>query len=186
MEDVLRKVTEFGDVSHGSQMRKYTPERYMVHPVRVMETCRTVTNDLAILSAALLHDVLEDTAVTKGEMLDFLSGIMPVADAERTVRLVVELSDVYVKKDYPQLNRRTRKSKELERLSNTSADSQTIKYADILDNTLEIVDQDPAFAKVFLNEVQQILRKLDKGHPQLRNDAQAAVAAGLNKLRSRH
>lgn len=179
---MLSKITDFGDEAHGEQMRKYAPDRYMVHPKRVMEKLRNYTDDHTILSAALLHDVLEDTPVTREEMLRFLNTLMNEADAKRTVQLVVELSDVYVKADYPKLNRRTRKSKELERLQTTSADSQTIKYADILDNTLEIVDQDRSFAQVYLSEVRQILRKLTAGNPKLHQEALNAVESGLQKL----
>lgn len=182
MKEILDKITDFGDEAHGEQMRKYRPDRYMVHPKRVMEKLKNFTSDYTVLSAALLHDVLEDTEVTSNEMLDFLTTLMPIEDAERTVSLVVELSDVYVKKDFPQLNRRTRKGKEFERLLTTSADSQTIKYADILDNSLEICDEDPQFAKVYLSEVKQILQKLDKGNAELRKEALSAVEDGLKRI----
>lgn len=186
MEEILAKITDFGDAAHGEQLRKYAPDRYMVHPKRVMERLRSYTDDITILAAALLHDVIEDTPVTAPEIKDFLLNHMSHEQAERTVNLVVELSDVYVKADYPHLNRRTRKSRELDRLIKTSADSQTIKYSDILDNALEIADQDPSFANVYLNEVSLILRKLDKGNQDLREDAIAVVEQGLNKIRRAH
>lgn len=182
METILKKITDFGDAAHGEQTRKYAPDRYMVHPVRVMEKLRNYTDDLSVLAAALLHDVIEDTPVKAGEIKDFLSELMPEEQAEKTLQLVVELTDVYVKSDYPKLNRRTRKAKELERLENTSPESQTIKYSDILDNTLEIVDQDPSFAKVYLHEVRQILNRLDKGNADLLREAKEAVDSGLRKL----
>lgn len=185
MEEILAKITDFGDQAHGEQLRKYAPDRYMVHPVRVMEKLKNYTDDITILAAALLHDVLEDTSVTRAEMQDFLETLLTPQHAERTVKLVVELSDVYVKKDFPNLNRRTRKSKELERLEKTSADSQTIKYSDILDNSLEISDQDPQFAQVYLSEVNLILKKLDKGNPELRKEAMKAVEQGLQKIKRR-
>lgn len=185
MEEILAKITDFGDKAHGEQLRKYAPDRYMVHPVRVMEKLKNYTADITILAAALLHDVLEDTPVTRSEMQDFLETLLTAQQAERTIKLVVELSDVYVKKDFPNLNRRTRKSKELERLEKTSADSQTIKYSDILDNSLEISDQDPQFGQVYLSEVNLILNKLDKGNPELRKEAMKAVEQGLQKIKRR-
>lgn len=185
MEEILAKITDFGDKAHGEQLRKYAPDRYMVHPVRVMEKLKNYTDDITILAAALLHDVLEDTLVTRSEMQDFLETLLTAQQAEQIVKLVVELSDVYVKKDFPNLNRRTRKSKELERLEKTSAESQTIKYSDILDNSLEISDQDPHFAQVYLSEVNLILKKLDKGNPELRKEAMKAVEQGLQKIKRR-
>lgn len=185
MEEILAKITDFGDTAHGEQTRKYTPDRYMVHPKRVMDKLRNYTDDITVLAAALLHDVLEDTPVTQSEMLAFLQTVLSEEQAKRTLNLVIDLSDVYVKKDFPKLNRRTRKNKELERLEKTSADSQTIKYSDIIDNTLEIVDQDPSFAKVYLSEVLQILRKLTKGNPELHREAVSVVENGLKLLREK-
>jgi (p)ppGpp synthase/HD superfamily hydrolase len=65
METIISQIIEFADRAHNEQKRKYTPDRYIVHPIRVMETCKKYTSDSAVLAGALLHDVLEDTAVTK-------------------------------------------------------------------------------------------------------------------------
>jgi guanosine-3',5'-bis(diphosphate) 3'-pyrophosphohydrolase len=167
MEEILQQVRDFADRAHGGQMRKYTPERYIVHPVRVMNLCREYTNDVTILCAALLHDVLEDTPVTQEDIHDFLLPLMDREKAERTVGLVVELTDVYIKEDYPQWNRRKRKERETQRLEQTSTDSQTIKYADIIDNCVEIVNHDTDFAPLFLHECRAILRKMNKGNQEL-------------------
>ena len=37
MNEILAAIRKFADEAHGEQKRKYTPERYIVHPVRVME-----------------------------------------------------------------------------------------------------------------------------------------------------
>jgi guanosine-3',5'-bis(diphosphate) 3'-pyrophosphohydrolase len=185
MDAVLKKIIEFADQAHDTQMRKYTPERYIVHPIRVMELCRKYTNDIAILAAAILHDVLEDTPVTVKEMRVFLEGLMNNQDTSRTIKLVEELTDEYIKTAYPQWNRRKRKTKEVERLLKTSADSQTIKYADIYDNCFEIVKYDPHFAKVFLSECKNILNKLDKGEPHLWQKAKDIVEDGIRQLKEK-
>ena len=100
MEDVLKQVRDFADKAHGDQMRKYSPERYIVHPVRVMNLCREYADSLPVLAAALLHDVLEDTPVTKKELQHFLEEVMEQHMALETLALVVELTDVFIKKDY--------------------------------------------------------------------------------------
>lgn len=186
MQELLDTITLFADRAHDQQMRKYTSERYIVHPVRVMETCRKYKDDLTMLAAALLHDVLEDTPITKVEMKSFLETLVSPKDAERTLALVVELTDVYIKKDYPNINRRSRKAKELERMAKTLADSQTIKYADIIDNTKEIVKNNPSFARVYLHECRSILKALDKGHPTLYQEAVDIVNAGIDELNKRN
>jgi len=183
MEDILEQIKNFADRAHGVQMRKYTPDRYIVHPVRVMNICKEYTNDISILAAALLHDVLEDTPTTKIEIENFLVKLMDAEQAGKTVTLVEELTDVYVKKEYPQWNRQKRKEKEAERLSATSPDAQTIKYADIIDNSVEIVDHDRGFAVVYLNEGKDILEKINKGDPKLHQRAKETVEDAIRLLR---
>jgi (p)ppGpp synthase/HD superfamily hydrolase len=185
MEDVIKLVTEFADKAHGDQKRKYTPDRYIVHPIRVMNICKRVTNDPCILAAALLHDVIEDTTVTEKDMHVFLQSILSEEDALRTLQLVVDLTDVFTKENYPHLNRKKRKEKELERLMNTSADSQTIKYADIIDNASEIISHDRSFAGVFLRECRNNLMHLDKGNEVLYKEAINTVNKGLGELKKR-
>lgn len=177
---ILEEIYKYGDEAHGDQLRKYTPDRYMVHPRRVMNICEPYYNSLPILAAALLHDVLEDTPVTHTAMLRDLQQFMSRADAEQTVKLVVELTDVYEKAAYPQLNRRKRKAKEVERMRAISTEAQTIKYADILDNASEIIPYDRQFAPVFLRECKTLLEAMDKGHPELREKALTVVKTGLN------
>jgi guanosine-3',5'-bis(diphosphate) 3'-pyrophosphohydrolase len=183
MEEILEQIRDFADRAHGQQMRKYTPERYIVHPVRVMNLLREYTNDVTMLAAALLHDVIEDTPVKKEDIHAFLLNQMRPEQAERTTRLVVELSDVYVKKDYPQWNRRKRKEKETARLEKTSSDSQTVKYADIIDNSSEIINYDTDFAPLFLYECRAILKRLNKGNPQLYKRAIETVDNCIARLK---
>lgn len=164
---ILSKVIVFADLAHGEQMRKYAHERYINHPVRVMNTCAEYTDDLSILAASLLHDVLEDTKITEQELLLFLESVMDKQQAANTVEIVVELTDVYTKENYPQLNRRKRKELEVRRLSAVSPSAQTIKYADLIDNSDNISAHDPDFALVFLKEGKNLLEAMNKGNANL-------------------
>jgi hypothetical protein len=105
------------------------------------------------------------------------------AIVERTINLVIELTDVFITKDYPKWNRRKRKNTELERIMTTSGLAQTIKYADIIDNCNEIVAHDPDFAKVFLNECKRLLIGMDKGEPDLYKKAKEMVESKIIELR---
>ena len=182
METALETIREFADQAHGTQQRKYTPERYIVHPVRVMEMIRNYDATFPMLAAALLHDVLEDTPVKAPELLQFLKTVMDPDQADQTLSLVQQLTDVYVKSDYPQWNRRFRKSKEIERIATTSAEAQTIKYADILDNCQEIAEQDPEFAPKYLRECLAILQKAHEGNKALHTVAVQFVQNELRQL----
>lgn len=182
MELILEQVRQFADWAHGEQKRKYTPERYIVHPVRVMKICSGYTTGLPVLAAALLHDVLEDTHVGKKELHAFLTTVMNEAEAKQTTELVVELTDVYTKPAYPRWNRRKRKTKEAARIRNTSGGSQTVKYADIIDNCKEIVVHDPAFAGVFLLECRSLLNVMQEGNPLLQKEAISVVDECLQRV----
>jgi (p)ppGpp synthase/HD superfamily hydrolase len=182
MDEALQKIRDYADAAHGRQERKYSSERYIAHPVRVMEMCRKHTDSLPILAAALLHDVLEDTPVSLKEMKHFLKDTIESADADQTAVLVVELTDVYTKHSYPRWNRAKRKRKEAARIGKTSADAQTVKYADIIDNCREIVDHDPDFAKVFLKECRSLLQAMPSGNPVLYSEAKALVDRCLQQL----
>lgn len=183
MDPILQQVRDFADRSHGDQMRKYTPDRYIVHPERVMNTVQQVTGDIRVLSAALLHDVLEDTPITEQELKEFLRTIMTVPDADLTVEYVKELTDVYTKNKYPQWNRRKRRSKEADRLAIASPQAQTIKYADIIDNCPEIAREEPDFGDRYISECKEVLIKMKNGDERLRQQAFDAVETARKELK---
>lgn len=185
MEDLLNDIIAFTDKAHGKQTRKYTPERYIVHPVRVLNLCRDYSSDLPVLAAAILHDVLEDTTTTEADIHNFLLTLMPLHAVNKTLQLVKELTDIYPREHYPQWNRSKRRSMEAERLARISGEAQTIKYADILDNSREIIPHDPDFAFRFLKECRNILLLMQKGDPTLRKKAFEVVNNGLQELDTR-
>jgi (p)ppGpp synthase/HD superfamily hydrolase len=183
--NTLQRIIEFADLAHGDQLRKFTGERYIVHPVRVMETCRQYSNDPAVLTAALLHDVLEDTSVSRDDMSAFLYTLLSADIANEAVALVVELTDIFTRKNYPRMNRRQRRQHEFERLARASSKAQTIKYADLIDNCLDIVQNDPDFARVFLDESGKLLSMMNRGDHGLRALADETIRAGRALLKKR-
>jgi (p)ppGpp synthase/HD superfamily hydrolase len=166
-DTILSAVRDFADQAHGDQRRRYVDAPYIVHPVRVMETCRAYTQDTATLCAALLHDVLEDTPVGEAAIGEFLETLMPEAEVVRTLQIVVELTDVYTHEHQPRMKRKERRAREAARLATVSADAQTVKYADIIDNAVDITQHDPDFAPVYARECQAILDVADKGNADL-------------------
>lgn len=184
MDDILQNTIAFAARSHGDQRRKYADELYINHPIRVMQICREYTDDITVLSAALLHDVLEDTKTSAEEIDTFLQAIMKSDTAKRTLHLVVELTDIYTKRNYPQNNRRQRKTREAARLSAVSAGAQTIKYADIIDNSLDIVNAEPDFARIFLYECRALVMAMKAGNSDLRGSAAEIVERQLQILKN--
>lgn len=167
MEEILEKIKNFADNAHGDQVRRFSGKRYIVHPWSVMNLCKEYSSDISLLAAAILHDVLEDTPVSESDIYNFLIEQLSRSESHKAVNLVKELTDVFTRENCPQLNRKQRKIKEIERLSKISGDAQTVKYADLLDNCVDIASNDVDFAKVFLKESLALLLKINRGHPLL-------------------
>lgn len=182
MDEVLTDIQNFAAEAHKGQRRKYAQEDYIHHPVRVSSLCRNVNASLPVVAAALLHDVLEDTDVSQERMTIFLEQVMNKDDAGKTLQLVTDLTDVYTAKSFPRLNRRVRKDKEHERLALVQPDAQTIKYADIIDNCMDMAASGDDFAPRFLQECNSLLKKITKGDPQLYVQAKSVVSNGLQQL----
>ncbi|MCW5626273.1 MAG: HD domain-containing protein, partial [Burkholderiales bacterium] len=87
-EDVtqLESAYHFSAQAHEGQFRM-TGEPYVSHPVAVAKILMQWHLDSQALTAALLHDVMEDTTVTKSEL------------SERFGRMVAELVDGVSKLD---------------------------------------------------------------------------------------
>jgi len=161
---LFERAVTFATVAHGDQLRLYTNEPYITHPLAVAELVRATGARETVVAAAVLHDVLEDTPVTVAELrAEF---------GDEVTDLVVAVTNVYVGTG----NRAIRKAREAIRLSNTCADAQTIKVADVFHNTATLTDRDPGFAKVYLPEKAALLTRLTKADPTL-----LALARGVKR-----
>ncbi len=142
---------------HGEQKRKYTGEPYINHPVEVANIVSSVTDDCEMISAALLHDVIEDTVAEREDLMNF--GFMqPIAD------LVAELTDISTPSDG---NRAKRKEIDRLHLANASDRAKTIKLADLISNSKSICEHDKKFAKVYMKEKSNLLNVLVGGDESL-------------------
>jgi guanosine-3',5'-bis(diphosphate) 3'-pyrophosphohydrolase len=119
-----------------------------------------------MIAAAYLHDVVEDTPVT-------LEAIELEFGAE-VARLVEELTDVSRPEDG---NRKTRKAIDREHSAAASPEGQTIKLADLIDNSETITKHDPDFAKVYMREKRALLEVMSDGDRDLQARAWAILRA---------
>ena len=168
LTDQQTALFDFVKTYHGDQKRKYTGAPYWTHLISVAEIVAPYSAGLMEVEIALCHDLIEDTKATYDNLADKLKALhyLP-GEMENILIGVQDLTDVFIHENYPALNRQQRKALEAERLIQTSAHSQTVKYADIIDNTTSIVEQDPGFAKIYIGEVNRYLGKLDKGNHEL-------------------
>jgi (p)ppGpp synthase/HD superfamily hydrolase len=154
--------------AHRGVFRQYTGEPYINHPVQVARMVATVPHTNAILAAALLHDVLEDTDYTEAKMRERFGD-----EVTDLVRMVTKVSR---KEDGP---RATRVAIDIAHLAKASSQGKTIKLADITSNCTTIAQHDPERAVGYLNEKLTTLQVLTDGDKELWNTALETILAGL-------
>lgn len=154
LEDRAR---EFATKAHAGQKRKYTGAPYVTHCEAVAEIVRGIPGCTEeMIAAAWLHDTVEDCGVSRAEIAhQFGAEVALLVDA---------LTDVSQPSDG---NRKARKALDLLYTAQAKPPAKTIKLADLIDNTSTIVQYDPAFAKVYLQEKLVLLEVLKDGDPVL-------------------
>ncbi|MGR4069811.1 HD domain-containing protein [Billgrantia sp. C5P2] len=176
MDDIAERAALFSRAAHQAvgQRRKYSGEPYWHHPAAVAEMVSAVeTATPEMIAAALLHDVLEDTGVTPMDIEECFG--------ERVAILVQELTDQFIDPEIG--NRAHRKALERNRLAQVSPEAQTIKYADLVDNTNSIVARDRGFARVYLAEKRRLLEVMEGGDQALRRKAWTVLVESEAKVR---
>jgi (p)ppGpp synthase/HD superfamily hydrolase len=171
---MVREAYDYAVTAHGEQKRKYTGEPYVVHPLSVAETIWRLGHGpyVTMTIGAMLHDVVEDCPGYTLDMIEKKFG--------QNVRQIV---DDLTKREYPvEWTRKMRKAAETERLRNVQGISQTIKLADLIDNTMSIVPYDPTFAKVYLEEKLELLLAMKSAHPLLAKLAWDQLDAAFTQL----
>lgn len=135
----IEKATKFAEDAHEGQTRKYTGAPYVVHPKRVAERARVQGEAEDVVVAALLHDTVEDTEVTKEQVAQEFG--------ENVASMVAALTE-----ERPAgMNRRQRLAAYFDRLSRERRDVKVLKLLDRLDNLNEL---DPAsgFTRLYARE----------------------------------
>lgn len=155
MNNVSFEAMLFAREVHKDQKRKYTGNPYVDHLAEVAGIVSTAIpyslGDFIdyILATAWLHDCMEDQGVSYITLLDRFGPT--VADG------VKMLSDMETG------NRANRKEASRKRLSDAEFWVQDIKCADIISNTSSIVQHDPKFAVLYLEEKRLLLDVMTRG-----------------------
>lgn len=152
----LDQAITFATKAHRNQVRKYSGEPYITHPLAVMEIVATVPHTEDMLIAAVLHDVVEDCDVSIQDVCDNFGTV---------VGMYVEyLTDVSKPEDG---NRAFRKEMDARHYARGPAEAQTIKVADFIHNTADIHKNDPRFWEVYKHEKWFALNLLTEADPTL-------------------
>ena len=162
---MLERAIQFATQAHEGQFRKYTHDPYITHPLAVMEIVRGVPGHTEeMLVAAVLHDVVEDTDVSLMEIQEEFGDA--VSD------LVLHLTDISTPEDG---NRLKRKRKDAQWYAQGSAQAQTIKVADFIDNTRDIAQHAPRFWEVYKMEKLYALDLLQEADVDLWHQAHIII-----------
>lgn len=126
MENIFEKACQYALIKHKNQYRK-DGSIYILHPFEVATIAGTMTNDLDVLSAAVLHDVLEDSDASLIEIKELFN--------DRVCKLI----SLETEEKYPNLSKKDswklRKIEAIKRLEETDDIGFKIIYlADKLSN----------------------------------------------------
>jgi (p)ppGpp synthase/HD superfamily hydrolase len=157
--EMIQRAYIFAESAHNSvyHRRKYTNLPYIVHPVEVAGIVSSVPDSTAeMVMSALLHDTVEDTNV---DILDIKK-----AFGDTVAYQVWMLTKQTTLEDG---NRATRKAIDMRHTAEADDDVKTIKLADLISNSKDIIRFDKSFAKIFMSEVLDYLEFLDSGDSML-------------------
>jgi myo-inositol-1(or 4)-monophosphatase len=122
---MVNKALEFATRAHEGQFRKGTKRPYIVHPIEVGDIVSSMTSDEEIISAAILHDTIEDCEMVTKDVLER-------EFSSRVVDLVMQESEDKTK------TWMERKGATIKRLATARTEVQMIGLADKLSNMRDI------------------------------------------------
>lgn len=125
---MIERALEFAQKAHEGQVRKGTRRPYIVHPIDVAKIVSMITDDEEIISAALLHDTIEDCDEVTQEVLKDLFGV-------RVSKIVAAESEDKTK------TWMERKSATIEHVKTAQYEVKLVCFADKLSN-LRDIDRD--------------------------------------------
>lgn len=67
-KSIVDQAVSFACCAHAGAVRKSTDIPYIVHPIEVMKIVCDLTKDKEVRAAAVLHDTVEDTPVTRADL----------------------------------------------------------------------------------------------------------------------
>ena len=147
MSPLVKDAVSIAIEAHGSTTRKFSTHLYVTHPIAVMmfmdarlSLYTSISGQFRqiILAAAVLHDVVEDTTVSAGELRRKLAWH---GAGHQVVDIVEELSEAKYSSAGERLPWEQRKAEHMARIRTASNEAILIKQADCLDNLQDTLEQ---------------------------------------------
>jgi guanosine-3',5'-bis(diphosphate) 3'-pyrophosphohydrolase len=167
---LLLKALAFAAHKHRDQRRKDAEASpYINHPIALAEVLAGEggVTDIEVLAAALLHDTIEDTATTAGELRENFG--------ERIAAMVAEVTDD------TELPKAERKRLQIEHAAGISHGAKLVKLADKICNLRDVAERPPAKwdlerRREYFDWARQVIDGLRGAHATLEAAFDAAYA----------
>lgn len=157
------EILDYATEKHKGQLRKYTNEPYINHPVNVAQILTKAYEEIdepfdldyinGLRNIAFLHDTVEDTDATVDEIRERFG--------EYYASMVQWLTNVSKPSDG---NRSIRKKIDLDHILSAPVTAIIVKLADIYDNCKDLEKRDPDFAKVYFKEKLMFIKALKNSY----------------------
>jgi guanosine-3',5'-bis(diphosphate) 3'-pyrophosphohydrolase len=175
-QTLILKAAYFAAEKHKNQRRKGEDESpYINHPLSVamlLSELAEVT-DVDILSAAVLHDTIEDTETKKEELVELFG--------EKVAGLVCEMTDD------KSLEKEVRKQLQIDHASQLSKGAALIKLADKISNVIDVTNNPPTTwglerRLAYFDWAESVVNNLPETNPKLLDKFSQVLAEGRSKL----
>ena len=124
--ELLDRAIMFAVKAHAGTERRGKGFPYIIHPLEAVEIVATITPDQELLSAAMLHDTVEDTPVTVDDLRkEFGDRIANIVEAE---------SDVHNEGESEHESWHRRKQEAIDRLTAAPMEAKIVALGDKLSN----------------------------------------------------
>ena len=124
--ELIDRAIAFAVKAHKGIARKGTNVPYIAHPMEAMTIVSTITDDQELMAAAMLHDVVEDTAASLDDIRNEFGS--------RVADIVTQLTDSEVNGLAHDESWQQRKQAAISRLAKAPHDVQVVALADKLSN----------------------------------------------------
>ncbi len=162
---IMEKAQKWAVEGHMGVNRKHSDLPYIVHPEAVAQIVMEITDDYEVISAAWLHDYVEDVeGATYGKIARAFT--IHVGELVYEVSKISRLSDG---------DRRIRVALDREHYSYGSKWGKAIKIADMIHNMPTMIRDSPEFAKTYIPEKESLLEVIKDGSPLLASIAMQII-----------
>jgi guanosine-3',5'-bis(diphosphate) 3'-pyrophosphohydrolase len=174
--DLFITALHFAAMKHRDQRRKDASKTpYINHPVAVAETLWSIgqVRDIVVLTAALLHDTIEDTATTADDIRKQFG--------EEVLAVVLELSD---DKSLP---KEERKELQVKNAPHKSPRARQVSLSDKINNVSSLICMPPSDwsqqrKREYLDWAERVVNGMRGPNPLLEAEFDRVLAEGRREL----